>query len=108
MRDEHVACILLFMMFASANIDSIRGLSFLLKDRGRTKPLITCLSAPPGIWDKHINQFEEAGILVNFPTPERAAKVMINLNRYRSLITEVPKARPGAMYSNQPIKSIGQ
>jgi len=83
MRDENVACILLFMMFASANIDSIKGLSFLLKDRGQTKPLITCLSAPPGIWDRHIKQFEEAGILINFPTPERAAKVMINLNRYR-------------------------
>jgi acyl-CoA synthetase (NDP forming) len=49
------------------------------------KPLITCLSAPPGIWDEQIKQFEKANILVNFPTPERAARVMGNLNRYRNI-----------------------
>ena len=91
MRDENVAGILLFMMFASANVDSIKGLSFLLKDRGQKKPLITCLSAPPGIWDEQVKQLEEAAVLVNFPTPERAARVMVNLNRYRSLMIEVPK-----------------
>jgi hypothetical protein len=77
---------LLFMMFASANVDSIKGLSFLLKGTKPQKPLITCLSAPPGIWDKHVERYENAGILVNFPTPERAAEVMVNLNRYRSLV----------------------
>ncbi|UCG64040.1 MAG: CoA-binding protein [Deltaproteobacteria bacterium] len=86
MQDEKVSGILLFMMFASANVDSIKGLSFLLKDREHTKPIITCLSAPPGIWDEHIKRYEQAGILVNFSTPERAATAMINLNRYRSLI----------------------
>jgi len=85
MRDENVAGILLFMMFASANVDSIKSLSFLLKDSKQKKPIITCLSAPPGIWDEHIKQFEEAGIIVNFPTPERAARVMVNLNRCRKL-----------------------
>ncbi|HUU42052.1 MAG TPA: hypothetical protein VMW42_14035, partial [Desulfatiglandales bacterium] len=85
-EDENVSGILLFMMFASANIDSIKGFSFLIEDKMPKKPLIACLSAPPGIWDKHIEHFEEAGILVNFPTPERAAKVMVNLNRYRNLI----------------------
>jgi acyl-CoA synthetase (NDP forming) len=85
-RDENIAGVLLFMMFASANIDSIKSLSFLLKDGVRKEPLITCLSAPPGIWDEQIKQFEEAKVLVNLPTPERAAKVMINLNRYRDLM----------------------
>jgi acyl-CoA synthetase (NDP forming) len=86
MRDENVSGILLFMMFASANVDSIKGLSFLLKVRDQRKPIITCLSAPPGIWDEHIKRYEQAGILTNFPTPERAARVMINLNRYRDLV----------------------
>ena len=86
MQDEKVSGILLFMMFASANVDCIKGLSFLLKDREHTKPIITCLSAPPGIWDEHIKRYEQAGILVNFPTPERAARAMINLNRYRNLV----------------------
>jgi len=84
MRDENIEGILLFMMFASANVDSIKGLSFLLKNRKPKKPLITCLSAPPGIWDEQIKQFEKASILVNFPTPERAARVMVNLNRWRN------------------------
>jgi len=86
MRDENVAGILLFTMFASANIDSIKGLSSFGKDRGQKKPIITCLSAPPGIWDEQIKEFQEAAILVNFPTPERAATVMVNLNRYRNLV----------------------
>jgi len=85
MRDENVAGILLFMMFASANVGSIEVLSCLPEDGGQKKPLITCLSAPPGIWDRQVGQLEEAGTLVNFPTPERAARVMLNLNRYRNL-----------------------
>jgi acyl-CoA synthetase (NDP forming) len=86
MADENIGGILLFMMFASANIDSIKGLSFFLKDRGQKKPLITCLSAPPGIWDEQVKQLEEAGVLVNFPTPERAATVMVNLSRHLDLV----------------------
>ena len=86
LKDENVSGILLFMMFASANVDSIKALSFLLESRKQEKPIITCLSAPPGIWDEHIKRYEEAGILVNFPTPERAAGVMVNLNRYRDLV----------------------
>ena len=86
MGDENVSGILLFMMFASANVDSVKGLSFLLKESNQTKPLLTCISAPPGIWDEQVKRYEQAGVLVNFPTPERAARVMINLNRYRDLI----------------------
>jgi acyl-CoA synthetase (NDP forming) len=92
MRDENVAGVLLFMMFASANVDSVKGLSFLLDDGGQEKPLITCLSGPPGIWDEHIRRYEEAGILVNYPTPEKAAEAMVNLNRYRNLVLSIPRA----------------
>jgi acyl-CoA synthetase (NDP forming) len=92
LRDENVAGILLFMMFASANVDSIKGLSFLMENDEPQKPLIACLSAPPGIWDEQIGRYEDAGILVNFPTPERAARVMANLNRYRRLAQLMPMA----------------
>jgi acyl-CoA synthetase (NDP forming) len=85
MRDKHVAGILLFMMFASANADAIQSLSFLMNNEMLKKPLITCFSAPPRIWDEHIKLLEDSKILVNYPTPERAAGVMINLNRYRRL-----------------------
>ena len=83
--DENIEGILLFMMFASANVESINSLSFLLKRGKQRKPLITCLSAPPGIWDEQIKQFEKAKIIVNFPTPERAARVIANLNRCRDI-----------------------
>jgi acyl-CoA synthetase (NDP forming) len=86
LRDKNVEGILLFMMFASANVDSVKVLSFLLEEGRSLKPMITCLSAPPGIWDEHIKRYEDAGVIVNYPTPERAAEVMVNLNRYRSLI----------------------
>ena len=83
-QDNNVDGVLLFMMFASANVDSVKGLSFLLNEDRPRKPLITCLSAPPGIWDEHIQRYEDAGVLVNFPTPERAAEAMVYLNRHRS------------------------
>jgi len=86
LRDKKVNGILLFMMFASANVDSIKSLSFLMEEGEPKKPLITCLSAPPGIWDEHIKRYEDAGILVNFSTPEKAAEAMVNLNRYRRLV----------------------
>jgi acyl-CoA synthetase (NDP forming) len=86
LRDKNVNGILLFMMFASANVDSIRSLSFLMEEGEPRKPLITCLSAPPGIWDEHIERYEDARVLVNYSTPERAAEAMVNLNRYRRLV----------------------
>jgi acyl-CoA synthetase (NDP forming) len=86
LQDKNVNGILLFMMFASANVDSIKSLSFLMEEGEVKKPLITCLSAPPGIWDEHIKRYEDAGVLVNYPTPERAAEAMANLNRYRRLV----------------------
>jgi len=85
LEDETIDGVLLFMMFASANVDSIKGLSFLLEGSEPQKPIITCLSAPPGIWDHSIQGYEDAGVLVNFSTPERAARAMGNLNRYRKL-----------------------
>lgn len=85
LQDETIKGVLLFMMFASANVDSIKGLSFLLEGGEPRKPLITCLSAPPDIWDRYIRAYEDAGVLVNFSTPERAARAMGNLNRYRML-----------------------
>jgi acyl-CoA synthetase (NDP forming) len=51
------------------------------------KPVICCISAPKGIWDGEIEQLEASGI-PNFPTPERAAKALANLVRYKKLKNE--------------------
>jgi acyl-CoA synthetase (NDP forming) len=46
--------------------------------------VICCVSAPKGIWDEEIERLEASGI-PNFPTPERAAKAVANLVRYKEL-----------------------
>jgi acyl-CoA synthetase (NDP forming) len=81
MEDAGVHGILLFMMFASANADALRGLAPLLLKWKQRKPLITCIAAPPGIWDEDIRRIEDAGAIVNYPTPERATKAMASLWR---------------------------
>jgi acyl-CoA synthetase (NDP forming) len=83
--DERVHAILLFMMFASANVDAVEQMSALLKDWGQKKPLISCIVSPPGIWDSQVKDLEDAGALVNYPSPERAAEAAGNLWKYRRL-----------------------
>ena len=87
MDDENVNGILLLIMFASANIGVLKGISSFLMDRKQKKPFITCISAPPGIWDDEIRRLEESGAMVNYPTPERAARAMVNLWGYKKLQT---------------------
>jgi acyl-CoA synthetase (NDP forming) len=87
MDDENVNGILLLIMFASANIDVLKGISNLIMDWRQKKPFITCISAPPGIWDDEVRRLEESGAMVNYATPERAARAMVNLWKYRKLQT---------------------
>jgi len=85
MDDDNVDGILLFMMFASANVDALRGISDLLKEWAQRKPLISCILSPPGIWDEQIKALEQSGSLINYPTPERAANAMASLWKYREI-----------------------
>ncbi len=87
MDDENVNGILLLIMFASANIDVLKGISNFIMDWRQKKPFITCISAPPGIWDDEIRRLEESGAMANYPTPERAARAMVNLWGYKKLQT---------------------
>jgi len=86
LEDENVGGILFLMVFASANKDALNGISGLLKKWKQKKPVISCILSPPGIWDEQIRDLEEAGALMNYPTPERAAQVMANLWRYRKMM----------------------
>ena len=85
MDDQHVDAILLLIMFASANANLLRELSVLLTESRPVKPIISCILAPPGVWDADIRHLEESGSLVNYPTPEQAAKALAKLVKYRSL-----------------------
>jgi acyl-CoA synthetase (NDP forming) len=82
MDDHNVNGILLIMMFASANIDVVKGISHFIMDWRQKKPLISCISAPQGIWDAQVEVLERSGALVNYPTPERAAMAMANLWKF--------------------------
>ncbi len=86
MEDENVHLILLLIVFASANAEVLAGLEGMLGRWRQKKPLLCCLSAPQDLWDEEINRLEEAGAIVNYPTPERAARAAAQLWRYKSLL----------------------
>jgi len=85
MEDDNVNGILLLMVFASANRGAIAGFSRLLLEWKQRKPVVSCLLAPPGIWDEEIRLLETGGALANFPTPERAAKAVAALWQYQKI-----------------------
>jgi len=82
--DPNVDGVVLCIAYASANVGAVESLSPMLKDWGRTKPIVCCLSAPGQLWSEGVRSLEEAGV-PNYPTPERAAAALGNLWRYRSL-----------------------
>ena len=84
LEDRNIDAIILCIMFASANRAAVGTLSDLLLQRGKDKPVIGCISSPAGIWDEEIKRLEQSGI-PNYPTPERAAKALSNLVRYKKL-----------------------
>ncbi|MDY6793238.1 MAG: CoA-binding protein [Thermodesulfobacteriota bacterium] len=84
-NDKNVNAILLLIMFASANANLLEEMSEFLTEFKQAKPIISCILAPPGVWDDNIRHLEESGALVNYPTPEQAARAMANLVKYRSM-----------------------
>ncbi len=85
MDDEKVHGILFLMMFASANVEALAGISGLLKQWAQKKPVVSCILSPPGIWDDQIEDLENQGVIVNYATPERAASVMADMFEYGQL-----------------------
>jgi|YNPNPStandDraft_1061719.scaffolds.fasta_scaffold00450_9 acyl-CoA synthetase (NDP forming) len=78
-EDEGVHSLLLLMTYASANAALAEGLVAMLGEERWQKPVLACMTAPPGVWDGEIERLEGMGALVNFPTPERAARAAANL-----------------------------
>ncbi len=84
LEDKNIDAILLCIMFASANRSAVGTLADLLLQGRTNKPILCCFSAPPGIWDDEIKRLEGSGI-PNYPTPERAAKTLVNLFRFKKV-----------------------
>lgn len=84
LEDKNIDALILCIMFASANRASVGILSDLLLQRRERKPVICCISSPAGIWDEEIKILEQSGI-PNYPTPERAAKTLANLVRFKKM-----------------------
>ena len=84
LEDKNIDAILLCIMFASANQSAVGILADLLLQRRTNKPILCCFSAPPGIWDDEIKRLEGSGI-PNYSTPERAAKTLVNLFRFKKV-----------------------
>jgi acyl-CoA synthetase (NDP forming) len=85
LSDKKVDAVVLCIAYASANIGAVEGLADVVKSWGRKKPILCCLSAPGGIWDEELRSLEESGV-PNYPSPERAARALGNVWRYRRLV----------------------
>ncbi len=86
LEDDDVHAMILCIAYASANRGAVEGLADLLKGWGRKKPIVCCLSSPRGMWDEGIRLLEGEGV-PNYRTPERAARALGNLWRYKKLAT---------------------
>jgi len=82
LEDKGIDAVILCLMFASANRSAVGVLADLLLQRRTNKPILCCFSSPPGIWEDEIKRLEGSGI-PNYPTPERAAKTLVNLHRLK-------------------------
>jgi len=85
LRDPEIDALVICVMFASANRAAAGVLSEFLRENRTEKAIVACFSAPHGIWDLEIKALEQGGI-PNYPTPERAARSLTNLLRYRKLM----------------------
>jgi acyl-CoA synthetase (NDP forming) len=83
-EDKRIDAVILCIMFASANRSAVGVLADLLSEKRINKPILCCLSSPAGIWDDEIKRLEGSGI-PNYPTPERAAKTLVNLFRFSKI-----------------------
>ena len=81
LEDRKIDAVILCIMFASANRSAAGVLTDLLLEKRTNKPILCCLSSPPGIWDDEIKQLEGSGI-PNYPTPERAAMALSTLYKF--------------------------
>lgn len=81
LSDENIDAMIFCIVYASINKHLLKELTELFGRESKKKPILTCISAPEGIWDDDIHLLQDVGV-ANFSTPERAARALGNLIRY--------------------------
>ena len=85
-EDEGTDGVIFLAMYASANLKLAEELDkYMRMLEPFRKPVITCFTAPPGIWDESIKRLDRKKGMVILATPERTAKAMSNLWKARLL-----------------------
>lgn len=87
LSDENIDAMIFCIVYASINRHLTKMLIELFETESKKKPILTCISAPEGIWDDDIRSLQNVGV-VNFSTPERAAQALGNLIRYSKISGE--------------------
>lgn len=85
-NDKGMSSLLLLFVMSGANEDNFSGLSDAFKRVAERKPVLSSiLSLPGGKWETEINALERSGNIVNYPTPERAARALAGLWEYKRI-----------------------
>jgi acyl-CoA synthetase (NDP forming) len=85
--DENTDGVVFLAMYASANLKVARGMAdYLQTVPPFRKPVIACFPAPPGIWDKPIQELDRKKGVAILPTPERGVQAMANLWKAAQLL----------------------
>lgn len=86
LEDKITSSLLLFFVFSSANEDNFSSLLDAFERNVEHKPILTSLlTSIGGKWENEIRSLEESSILLNYPTPERAARALTALWEYKKL-----------------------
>jgi len=84
--DPNIDGVVFLAMYASANIALAGEMRKYFEEmKPLQKPFMACFSAPPSIWSEDVKFMDRKKGMVFLPTPERTAKTMGNLWRFKRL-----------------------
>lgn len=86
LEDEITSSVLLFFVFGPPTEDNFISLSEVFEKNLNLKPVVTSFLAQVGSkWENEIKLLEQANIIHNYPTPERAARAVASLWEFKKI-----------------------
>ena len=90
LNDKVMSSLLLLFVMSGANEDNFSGLSEAFERASEPKPVLSSILSLPGSkWETEIKALVQSGHLVNYPTPERAARALAGLWEYSKIRNSV-------------------